>query len=211
LQYVEYDKKIRTGIQSTEVIMPGKAEIRVEALKNRRALAAVERREKSSRIWENIITLSQFRTSQTIMTYLHYREEVETSGIAQEILRQGKRLLVPLCKQEETELIACEIRDLSRDVCPGLLGIPEPRPEALRPVPPQEIDLVLVPGVAFDYQGHRIGYGKGYYDRFLPKLKPDAGVIGLAFACQVVEKIEPAEHDYPVSWLVTEKGVIKCR
>lgn len=191
--------------------MPGKAEIRAEALKSRRALAAAERREKSSRIMENITTWPQFQTSQTILTYLNYREEVETGGIAREILRQGKRLLVPLCKREETELIACEIRDLSQDVRPGLLGIPEPRPESLRPVPPQEIDLVLVPGAAFDYQGHRIGYGQGYYDRFLPKLRINAGVIGLAFACQVVEKIEPAEHDYPVSWLVTEKGVIKCR
>ena len=191
--------------------MPGKATIRTEALKRRQALGAEIRQEKSTEILKNIIAWPQFQTSRTIMTYLNYREEVETTGIAREILRQGKRLLVPLCLPEKTELIACEIRDLSQDVRPGLLGIPEPSSERLRPVAPEEIDLVLVPGIAFDCEGHRIGYGKGYYDRFLPRLRKDAVVIGLAFACQVVDKIEAEEHDYPVSWLVTEKGIISCK
>jgi 5-formyltetrahydrofolate cyclo-ligase len=186
--------------------MLGKTEIRKKALHNRKSLGKEERREKSAQILREILSLPVYCTSRTIMVYLDFRDEVETSEIAREILRTKKRLIIPYCHNQD--IIACEISDLSQDVRPGMLGIREPRPEKLRTVSPREIDLALVPGVAFDYQGNRIGFGKGYYDRFLPKLREDTLTIGLAFCCQLVEKIEAEEHDYKMSLLITENGVI---
>jgi 5-formyltetrahydrofolate cyclo-ligase len=183
-----------------------KREIRKKALHSRKSLSQEQRRQKSARILKKILSLSVYCTSRTIMVYLDFQDEVETTEIAREILRTDKRLLIPYCHKQD--IIACEISDLTQDVYPGMLGIREPHPERLRSVSPEEIDLALVPGVAFDYRGNRIGFGKGYYDRFLPKLREGTPVIGLAFACQLVEKIEAEEHDYKMSLLITENGVI---
>jgi len=77
----------------------------------------------------------------------------------------------------------------------------------MRPVPREEIDVVLIPAVAFDRQGRRVGYGGGYYDRFLPEI-PRAARIGAAFACQIVAEIPPDPHDVPADWIVTEDELI---
>lgn len=191
--------------------MPGKADIRLQALSSRRALSQTERHLKSLQICKEIVALPEYRLAETVMVYLDFRDEVETTRIAQETLRTGKRLVIPLCNQLDTDIIACEIFDLSEDVHSGMMGIREPHPRRLRPVSAKEIDLVLVPGVAFDYHGNRIGFGKGYYDRFLPQLREDVLVIGLAFSCQLVEEIENEKHDYKMSLLITENGVIYRR
>lgn len=188
--------------------MAGKAEIRKMVLQSREKLNQAERLSKSKEIYRTVLSLPEYGTSQTVMTYLNYKDEAETTRIAQDTLRRGKRLIIPLCDPSTCEIIPCEILDLSRDLHPGMWGIREPHPEKRRPVSPKEIDLVLVPGVAFDTRGNRIGFGKGYYDRLLPELRKDARTVGLAFSCQIVEKIKAEEHDVKISLLVTENGVI---
>lgn len=187
--------------------MPDKVEIRRIALQARRALSEDERRIKSRRICETVLSLAEYRTAQAVMVYLDFRDEVETTELAGRILQAGKRLLIPLCKQARTSLIACEIFNLSDDLHSGLWGIREPHPEKIRPVSPKNIDLAIVPGASFDNQGNRIGFGKGYYDRFLPELRKGVPVIGLAFSCQLTDEIEAEDHDYKMSLLVTENGV----
>ena len=180
---------------------------RQEALKRRKALKPLERNQKSALILQELLSLNAFKNSSTIMTYLNFRDEVETTPIAEKTLQAGKRLIVPLCWQKD--IIPCLITDLVNDVQVSKFGIREPLPDKINPVSPEEIDLVLVPGLAFDYQGNRIGFGAGYYDRFLPKLRPDAVIIGVAFSCQLFDNLPSEDHDFKIPLLVTEKGMIK--
>ena len=140
------------------------------------------------------------------MIYLDFKGEVATGGLAAKILSCGKRLVVPLAHQGN--IIPCIIKDLEQDIRPGKWDIPEPRLDRIHTLPPVEIDLVLVPGVAFDPDGNRLGYGKGYYDRFLPLLRQGVSTVGLAFSCQIVERLQADEHDYKMTLLITENGVI---
>lgn len=186
-----------------------KENLRKQILSVRAQLTEKERSEKSARITRQILALSEYCKSENIMLYLNFRDEVETTELARITLEYGKKLIVPYCPGKN--IIPCLIDSVDNDVEPGRMGIREPRKDKIRKVAPREIDLVLVPGVAFDFSGNRLGYGKGYYDRFLPLLREDALVIGLAFACQLVEKIAVEEHDYKMSLLITENGVIYPR
>lgn len=184
-----------------------KAQIREKALTCRQSLSAVERKQKSSQILKTIMATPFFAAAECIMLYLNFRDEVKTTPLAEEILKNGKRLVIPYCETRTTQIIPCEIQDLAKDVGLSSFGIREPLADFFRPVAPTKIDLALVPGLAFDYQGNRIGFGKGYYDRFLPQLRADVCVIGVAFACQVFERIPAESHDYKMSLLVTEDGL----
>lgn len=183
-----------------------KDELRKVILAKRSTLSENQRREKSRAILNNILELPEFVTAKTIMAYLDFRGEVETKELAGEILSMGKRLLVPLC--HNSNLIPCVINDLDQDIHAGTWGILEPQRDRIRPLPPLEIDLVIVPGVAFDCQGNRLGYGRGYYDRFLPRIREEVLAVGLAFACQIVDRIPTDEYDIKMSLIITENGVI---
>jgi len=168
--------------------------------------------DKSRRIRENLFSLPEFRCARTIAFYVSKDEakEVRTQEMILEALKTGKRVVVPFVTGDSMEF--SEISGLS-DLSPGTFGIQEPRPEIRRPVPLKEIDLVIVPGVAFDMSGGRIGYGRGFYDRFLRRFlseRPDARLIGLAFEAQIVEKVERKSSDVPVHILVTEERVVRC-
>ena len=186
--------------------MNEKGELTRVALTKRSALDESQRREKNKSILKNILALSEFEYASTIMAYLDFRGEVETRELAAEILNRGKRLVVPLCNNDN--LIPCLINNLDQDIHAGTWGILEPRKDRLRPLPPLEIDLVMVPGLAFDYQGNRLGYGRGYYDRFLPQLKEGVLAAGLCFTCQLVDRIPTDEYDFKMDILITENGVI---
>ncbi|UWG98254.1 5-formyltetrahydrofolate cyclo-ligase [Dehalobacter sp. DCM] len=182
--------------------------LRKTILKNRRAINEEERSQKNAAIERNILSLPIYKESGTIMMYLNYWDEVDTGGIAEDTLQAGKRLVIPLCKGEI--IIPYEIKRLEEDVQIGMFGIREPRPGNSRVVVPSDIDIVLVPGVAFDGRGNRIGFGKGFYDRFLPQLRDNVTIVGLAYSCQIVDKIDAEAHDFTMSLLVTENGVIYC-
>lgn len=182
--------------------------LRKTIIKKRRSINEEERRRKNAAIERNILSLPVYKDSETIMMYMNYWDEVDTGGIAEDTLLDGKRLVIPLCKGEM--IIPSEIKRLEEDVQIGMFGIREPRPGNFKPVPPKDIDIVLVPGVAFDAQGNRIGFGKGFYDRFLPQLRDNVTIIGLAYSCQIVDHIDAEEHDFTMSLLVTENGVIYC-
>jgi len=118
-------------------------------------------------------------------------------------LAAGKTVVVPRVNTLARMLELYAVADLDRDVVPGHLGIPEPRPE--RPqVPRDAIEFVLVPGVAFDLAGRRLGYGGGYYDRLLPLLSPRAARVAGAFEIQLVDRVPAASHDVAVDAIITE-------
>jgi 5-formyltetrahydrofolate cyclo-ligase len=162
-------------------------------------------------IWDKILALPQFASARTVMTYLDIGSEVYTRRYVPELWRLGKKVVVPYCVARELRLFHLKNMD---ELSPGTWQILEPKPEwrnrAERHVDPAELDLIVVPGLAFDRYGGRLGLGKGYYDRFLPHIRPDALKIAPAFECQLVDKIPVLPHDVGVDFVVTEKAVYKA-
>jgi len=138
---------------------------------------------------------------------LPFRSEWDSRGLARDVIASGRRLVLPRVDRDARELALHAIADLDADVAPGYVGIPEPR-AACASVAPAEVDFVLVPGVAFDAQGRRLGYGGGFYDRLLPRLRPDAVLVAGAFDEQVVGAVPAASHDARVPLIVTPTRVI---
>lgn len=186
--------------------LDGKKRVRNLALARRGALTAEERQEKSLQIEKQVLALPEYEKAQTVMLFLNFRDEVETTPLAEEILRQGKKLVLPRCAPQGI-LIPALIRDLKQDIEPGTWGIREPRLKGLEEADPLAIDLVLVPGAAFDRLGNRLGYGGGYYDRFFGRLRPVVPRVALAFATQVLTEVPVDLHDQKMGILVTEEGV----
>lgn len=185
-----------------------KRALRERVLALRANLSVQQRALKSKEIQSRVIDLQEFQQAQTIMLFLNFRDEVETTQLAQKILDMGKRLVLPRCAPRGV-LIPALIQDLGRDIEPGTWGIREPKKDGLQIVEPVGIDCVLVPGAAFDRYGNRLGYGGGYYDRFFERLKDGVPKIGIAFSCQVVSEVPVEQFDKKIDMLVTEEGVIR--
>ncbi|ADH86296.1 5-formyltetrahydrofolate cyclo-ligase [Desulfurivibrio alkaliphilus] len=183
--------------------------LRDTVLAARDGLSPARRREKSGAIHAALAGLDAVRRARVIMVYLHFRSEVETLPALAAHLPAGCRLAVPLTRVKGKRLEVFQLTDPDRQLRPGYCGIPEPDPAASQPQEPGEIDLVLVPGSVFDRRGGRLGYGGGYYDRFLAQQAPQAVRIGLAFDLQVVDSLPLLPHDQQLHHLVTESGVIR--
>lgn len=164
---------------------------------------------KSAAIFQKIVCLEHYQKAEIIMTYLSIRNEVETESFILKARSEGKRVVIPVCRKETKTILPAEVKNYPEDLVPGTWGILEPKPDKLYPVDPAEIDLIIVPGVAFDEKGNRLGYGAGYYDRFLPLLRPGVLKIAPAFDLQIVPDVYGGEHDQPVDVVVTETRVLK--
>ncbi|HAU31431.1 MAG: 5-formyltetrahydrofolate cyclo-ligase [Desulfotomaculum sp. 46_296] len=183
-----------------------KNEIRKQALALRMALSPEEVSLKSSLITEKILSLEEYRRANVIMTYLDFRNEVKTGELIQRTMKIGKKIAVPATDLKNIRLTPSLLLAYPDDLSPGAWGIPEPARGRLRPVKPAEIDIVIVPGIAFDEKGNRIGYGMGFYDRFLMQI--DAFLLAPVFEMQIRPAFSPGPHDRPVDCLVTEERVI---
>ena len=187
-----------------------KTTIRRQALRARLNLTAEEVKGKSQKIARRLFSLPEFKRARTIMFYVSRPEEVDTHQMIRSTLRAGYRVAVPLTGVKGEKIVPVLIDDLDRELSRGQWGILEPNsPE--RAIPPREIDLVVLPGVAFDCRGNRVGRGLAFYDDFLVKVPPQAGRIALAFEEQVYREVPSCGHDIPVTKVVTEKRVIDCR
>ena len=181
-----------------------KNQLKESILEKRNSLTKEERIGKSRKIQDNLFNLEQYKKFKTIMFFVSFNSEVNTHEMIKNALG-NKTTVVPKVEQHEIE--PSVIIDFD-NLMPSKLGILEPI-EAMK-IAYKHIDLVLVPGIAFDMEGHRIGYGYGYYDKFLKKV-PKAVKIGLCFDFQVVDKVPREEHDVPVDLVVTEKGIVECK
>ncbi|SHF19728.1 5-formyltetrahydrofolate cyclo-ligase [Desulforamulus putei] len=190
-----------------------KKTIRKQVLAARGCLGEQEVQVNSNRIVEQLLDLECYKKAKTVMTYLDFRNEVATDLLIRHALQSGKRLTVPVVNQGDKSMLPSLLENFPDDLSAGSYGIREPGPGKIRPVPVQELDLVVVPGVAFDSRGNRLGYGGGYYDRFLPRLRPDAVTVALAYQFQLVADLSPylGPHDQPVHIIITEKGLLNCR
>ncbi len=186
-----------------------KRDMRLRAAALRDAMTHEERRAKSEEIEERLFGHAPFAAAQTAMFYVSFRSEVETGSMIRRALKEGKRITVPSVDVRKRLLIPSEVKDCDAELCAGAYGILEPRPEFLRPVPLKEIDFVVAPGLAFDRRGNRIGYGAGYYDRFIATLRPGAHVAALAFSCQIFDVIPNSVNDKKINAIITENGIIE--
>ncbi|NIR72103.1 5-formyltetrahydrofolate cyclo-ligase [candidate division KSB1 bacterium] len=160
----------------------------------------------SRMIFDRLNDISEFRDARTLHCYVAWRNEVDTQVLIKRLLNSGRRVVVPVVDRESHSLIHSEVRDFA-DLQPGAFGILEPMKDRRRPVEISELDLIVVPGVAFDRIGNRIGYGGGYYDNFL-KHTPTTK-IGLAYDFQIVERIPTNARDERVDMVVSEQGVLR--
>ena len=161
------------------------------------------------RLCRRVLSLPVIQNKQGIFVYCSYRSEVATGELIDQLLARGKKVSVPLTESADASMQAVILACRQTDLIPGYKGIPEPAPAVIpgRIYPPDKIEVALIPGLVFDEQGYRLGYGGGYYDRFLALAAPQALRIGLAYSFQVVAQIPRLSHDVPMDLLVTEKKV----
>jgi 5-formyltetrahydrofolate cyclo-ligase len=162
----------------------------------------------SSRIFTKLVELPEIQKAQTVSTYLHTGSEVRTRKIVDWLLSKGKRVVVPISDRPNKRLLFSELRDPEKELAPATYGILEPKLEFRRPIPLEQADVILVPGVAWDRRGYRIGYGAGYYDRSINSLLASVLKIGLAYEFQLVERIPTSRYDRRVDEILTELRVI---
>ncbi|MFO7951401.1 MAG: 5-formyltetrahydrofolate cyclo-ligase [Bacillota bacterium] len=185
-----------------------KSKLRKKIIRLRDELSPVEIIRKSQMIGEKLFALPAYCDAAAVMFFLTFGSEVDTRPMVEETFRRGKVALAPKTLSENRELIPSKILDWDKDLSPGAYNIPEPKQGALRPYPPEKIDLLIVPGVAFDSKKRRLGYGGGYYDRFFERLKEDTPLIALAFELQILSEIPSDQWDRRVDLIITEDRVI---
>jgi 5-formyltetrahydrofolate cyclo-ligase len=195
---------------SSEDFRQRKKTIRDQAHANRNAQA--DKDQLSRQICAAFVALPEYAAARTVMYYVDVRSEVRTRHELPTALTHAKRIVVPYCVKNELELFWLQNID---ELVIGMYKILEPKME-LRALPerqitPEELDLIMVPGVAFDRGGARMGHGFGYYDKLLQYARPDAPLVALAFECQLFPEIPTQAHDIFMDKIITEKAVYAGR
>lgn len=199
MERYDENKGALSRVYERESIMgESKKEIRNRIRRIRESMSCSEIEEKSLKITEKTAAQSWFSEAQTVMSYISIKNEIDTSYLNRKIVESGKKLLFPVIENEEIKAVAVDGADYTTAV--KKFGVIEP--ENGRELDKNEIDLVIVPGVAFDREGNRIGFGKGYYDRFLKGYRGKKAALCYDF--QIVEKIESEEHDEKVDIIISE-------
>jgi 5-formyltetrahydrofolate cyclo-ligase len=184
-------------------VSDAKREIRARILRDRDAMPAEDRAEASASIAASLLTRDDFVSSGTVLLTLPFGSEWNARALLEAALAHAKTVALPRVNLATRMLDICAISHVEHDAAPGYRGIPEPGAHCSL-IDVATIDWVLVPGVAFDPDGHRVGYGGGYYDRLLPLLRADARRVAAAFELQLVERVPSASHDVTVDAVVTE-------
>lgn len=185
-----------------------KTVMREKILQKRNQLTQKELQEKSKIICGKLLSLESYKKSSTIFCFLSFGSEVDTWEIIKDALSKSKKVYVPYIDPKESRMHAVQINH-SSTLIKNKFGIPEPVYDPSVP-DPLDFDFAVVPGVAFDKNGFRIGYGKGYYDRFFQNC-PVSCKTGIAFALQVVSSVPGEEHDIPVDIVITEEDLISVK
>jgi 5-formyltetrahydrofolate cyclo-ligase len=187
-----------------------KAALRVEVRARRDALDAHARERASQLIGDKLQRLDQWRTARSVLAYSSIGSELRTAPLLAATLAQGKVLVLPRINKAQRRLDLFQVSALQHDTETGVWGILEPRAQCPA-VAAESVDLVIVPGLAFDSAGGRMGYGGGYYDELLPRLRPACWRIALAFAAQMVAEVPRGTHDERVDLIITEAAEYAIR
>ncbi|SNB46338.1 5-formyltetrahydrofolate cyclo-ligase [Geobacter sp. DSM 9736] len=181
-----------------------KTDIRRRMLAQRAAFPLSAIKDASRRIQRTFITCDLFIQARSIALYAPIRNEVETGEVLAAALKMGKTVLFPSVAPEGLLFRTVET---VHHLCPGAYGISEPTAER-GIVDPEAADIIVVPGVAFDRSGRRIGYGKGYFDRALHRLEGSGRLVGFCFDFQLVDEIAGEPHDVQMDMIITERQIV---
>ncbi len=173
----------------------------------RKSLSAAEAEAMSSVIQQTFMASAEFAGAETIGLYVPVHQEVDTTEVLKQALASGKSVLLPAVSGDRLEFRQISSQELLQR---GAFGIMEP--DSTCPVrAPREADVIVVPGVAFDLAGRRIGYGKGYYDKVLHALEGTGKLVGFCYEVQIVTDISAEPHDVRMDMIITEKRVVRPR
>ena len=184
--------------------MPKKS-VRRTMLTHRRSLSANQFRSASILIQDALKATEEYRRARFLALYAPIHNEVDTARIAADALASGKRVVYPAVAGHG--LVFREVGELA-SLHKGAFGILEPCPSCMV-VEPEDVDMFILPGVAFDLTGHRIGYGKGYYDKTLHRLEGQGRFVGLCYDFQLIDAIAGESHDVRMDMVVTEKRIVR--
>lgn len=193
---------------ATTSIRERKRQLRRSILAVRRGLSEAERLARSRRVWERVAALACYQQARVVLAYMAFDHEVLTDGLMRQAIASGKQIVLPMVQADRQRLALYAIADLERDVAPGYRGILEPQPLRTQAVAPEALDLALVPGVAFDMRGGRLGFGAGFYDQLLGRLPRHIPTVGMAFDFQVIPRLPFQPHDVVLDAIVTDRRVI---
>ena len=185
-----------------------KTEIRKIAKQLRDDIYGNQKVKLDSSIYQKIIDSNLYKESKNIFTYISFGSEVDTKTLILKMLNDNKNIFVPKINIKDNSMEAIKITSLNQleENCFGTL-----EPNTGYRVDPKEIDLIVTPGVAFDISGNRVGLGKGFYDRYFVRTSENVNKLGLAYECQVFDKIEVDKFDIQLDYLVTEKRFINTK
>ena len=160
-------------------------------------------------ITDKLLNLDCIKNAKNIMLYLDFNNEVSTDSLIKKLLNLGKIVSSPITLKEERKLIPSQITDLKNGIQYGAYNIREPKPECSPAINIKDLDVIIVPAVAYDKNCYRLGYGGGFYDRFLENLRKDAVTIGIAFDLQIFDEVPKEAHDAQLDYIVTESRILK--
>ncbi|NWF52228.1 MAG: 5-formyltetrahydrofolate cyclo-ligase [Nitrospirae bacterium] len=184
--------------------------LRKKALQKRDSIPPAERKIKDELIKHNLFNLSEFKTAKRLLFYVSFRTEVSTPCMIEKSFQLGKRIIVPKVDKDMHHLRLYEIKDLN-ELTPGFMGIPEPSLPDNREREMKDVDLAIIPCIAFDYTCNRLGYGAGYYDVLLSSIKKKIPFVALAYEEQLIDSIPSEAHDVKVDIVVTDKRIIRFK
>ena len=185
-----------------------KQELRSEFLRIRRAAAPAQREIWNRRIAELFAGWPIYQQCRSVLFYVATADETATAGLIEDALHRGKQVYAPLLGAQYGEMVAAAIKR-PQDLVTGKYGLKMPPPDSATLAAGEAIDLIVVPGVAFDRTGNRLGMGAGYYDRFFSRTR-HAVRLGLAWDCQITLDLPREMHDVRMHYLLTEAGLIDC-
>ncbi|MFW5960438.1 MAG: 5-formyltetrahydrofolate cyclo-ligase [Chitinivibrionales bacterium] len=185
-----------------------KRSLRKEVCSSRDGLSHENKERLSEEIRRNLYITEEYKESKALMLYYSVGNEADTEQIIRDSLQEGKRVILPYITSKRGIMGIAEIEDIYRDTVTGKYGIPEPIEGIRDNFLKSDLDLVICPGVVFDRYGNRIGFGGGYYDRFLEELKGRIPVFAIAYQFQVRDDHIPSYyHDIQMDEIITENGL----
>lgn len=188
-----------------------KSDLRKSLLAKRGSLTLTQMQEKSAAVQKIFFGMDEFASARHIMFFVSFRSEVMTFLMIKEALNLNKDVIIPSVIKHSKKLKLSHIEDFNNDLTIGVYGILEPKANQCTRAKKEILDIVLVPGTVFSKQGDRLGYGAGYYDRFLSELPDRVLKIALAYHLQIVDSVPTDEYDVRMDMIITENGIIHCK
>ena len=185
-----------------------KKEVRNIMSKRRKSMSEQEVNRKSKTIIEKVMNTEEFKKSKNLMVFLSFDNEVYTFDLIDKAMDMGKKVIVPYTVKDTYEIIPTLLKNIEEDLEVSSYGYLEPKKDKITAVQEEDIDLTIVPGLAFDKNMNRIGFGKGYYDRYLAKTKKDSKNMAIAYEYQVLEEIPYDDYDVKMDYIITEEEII---